>query len=107
MKIVLPSPEGEEAAIIATLRPGRLLRRAGPARWRASLGDGRRRSSRPRPSSCAASRFERLVDTDAGLRRALLAGLATELRRLTGHVEELHFLDLPGPARQPPRSDGA
>ena len=27
---------------------------------------------------------------------ALLAGLARELRRLTGHVEELHFLDLAG-----------
>lgn len=40
--------------------------------------------------------FEGLIDTDRGLRIALLAGLAGELRRLTGHVEELHFLDLPG-----------
>lgn len=30
------------------------------------------------------------------MRDALLAGLAHELRRLTGHVEELHFLDLAG-----------
>ena len=28
--------------------------------------------------------------------RALLHALAEELRRLTGHVEELHFLDLAG-----------
>ena len=37
-----------------------------------------------------------LVDADPGLRRALLAALAAELRRLTGHVESLHFLGLPG-----------
>jgi CRP/FNR family transcriptional regulator/CRP/FNR family cyclic AMP-dependent transcriptional regulator len=36
------------------------------------------------------------VETDPALRRALFAGLVAELRRLTGHVEELHFLDLPG-----------
>jgi CRP/FNR family transcriptional regulator len=39
---------------------------------------------------------ESLIDTETGLRRELFAGLAAELRRLTGHVEELHFLDLPG-----------
>jgi CRP-like cAMP-binding protein len=37
-----------------------------------------------------------LLDSLPGLRDALLAGLARELRRLTGHVEELHFLDLAG-----------
>ena len=37
-----------------------------------------------------------LLDTVPGLRDALLVGLARELRRLTGHVEELHFLDLAG-----------
>ena len=31
-----------------------------------------------------------------GLRDSLLRSLAGELRRLTGHVEELHFLDLSG-----------
>ena len=41
-------------------------------------------------------RFEELVETEPHLRRALFSGLVTELRRLTGHVEELHFLDLPG-----------
>ena len=40
--------------------------------------------------------FLGLIDTQPGLRRALLASLATEIRRLTGHVEDLHFLDLPG-----------
>jgi len=40
--------------------------------------------------------FVGLLDTLPGLRDALLAGLAYELRRLTGHVEELHFLDLAG-----------
>src|SRR4029079_16577599 len=35
-------------------------------------------------------------DQDRGLRDALLTGLAHELRRVTGHVEELHFLDLAG-----------
>ena len=37
-----------------------------------------------------------VLDEDRGLRDALLAGLAHELRRVTGHVEELHFLDLAG-----------
>jgi CRP-like cAMP-binding protein len=40
--------------------------------------------------------FDRLVDTEPGLRRALLASLAGEIRRLTAQVEDLHFLDLPG-----------
>ena len=30
------------------------------------------------------------------IRRALLAALAGEIRRLTAQVEDLHFLDLPG-----------
>ncbi len=54
------------------------------------------RSSRRRPSCCGASRSRGSIDTDPDIRNALLAGLAAELRRLTGHVEELHFLDLPG-----------
>ena len=40
--------------------------------------------------------FLALIDNEPELRRALLASLATEIRRLTGHVEDLHFLDLPG-----------
>ena len=34
--------------------------------------------------------------TQPALRRALFAALAAELRRLTDHVEDLYFLDLPG-----------
>jgi CRP/FNR family cyclic AMP-dependent transcriptional regulator len=40
--------------------------------------------------------FLHLVDTDRGVRHALLTGLAAELRRITRHAEELYFLDLPG-----------
>lgn len=40
--------------------------------------------------------FLRLVGEDPHLVHALLTALAGELRRLTGHVEELHFLDLAG-----------
>ncbi len=95
VKIVLPSPEGEEAAIIATLDRGDFF-------GELALLDGA-----PHSASAVALEptetlvlhrdpFEQLVEADPALRRALLAGLAAELRRLTGHVEELHFLDLPG-----------
>ncbi len=94
IKIVLPSSEGEEA-IIATLRPGDF-------HGELAILDGEPRSATatavepsedlvlPRPV------FIELLDTVPGLRDALLAGLSKELRRLTGHVEELHFLDLAG-----------
>jgi CRP/FNR family transcriptional regulator len=95
VKIVLPSPEGEDAAIIATLDRGDFF-------GELALLDGA-----PHSASAVALEptetlvlhrepFLSLLDTDPTLRRALLAGLAAELRRLTGHVEELHFLDLPG-----------
>lgn len=94
VKIVLPSAEGGEA-IIATLRPPDFF-------GELALLDGQ-----PRSASAAAVEptdtlvlargvFLELVDTHVGLRDALLASLAGELRRLTDHVEELHFLGLAG-----------
>ncbi len=95
VKIVLPSPEGEDGAIIATLGRGDFF-------GELALLDGA-----PHSATAAAieatetlvlrrERFDELIETQPNLRRALFAGLAAELRRLTGHVEELHFLDLPG-----------
>ncbi len=94
VKVVLPSPEGDEA-IIATLRTGDFF-------GELALLDGA-----PRSATLAAvevtetfalprTSFLKLLDGDPGIRNALLAALAAELRRLTGHVEELHFLDLAG-----------
>lgn len=94
VKIVLPSTEGEEA-IIATLRPGDFF-------GELALLDGAPRSatvtSLEQSEMLVLPRavFMDLLDNLPGLRDALLAGLARELRRLTGHVEELHFLDLAG-----------
>jgi CRP/FNR family transcriptional regulator, cyclic AMP receptor protein len=94
VKIVLPSAEGEEA-IIATLRPGDFF-------GELSLLDGAPHSASVvalEPAETMAlprAVFYELLDRDPGLRDALLTGLAHELRRITRHVEELHFLDLPG-----------
>ncbi len=95
VKIVLPSPEGEEGAIIATLMRGDFF-------GELALLDGAPHSATAvaiEPTEALVlrrDRFEDLVETQPQLRKALFAGLVTELRRLTGHVEELHFLDLPG-----------
>jgi CRP/FNR family cyclic AMP-dependent transcriptional regulator len=95
VKIVLLSPESEEGAIIATLGRGDFF-------GELALLDGAPHSATAvamEPTEALVlhrDRFEELVETEPLLRRALFAGLVTELRRLTGHVEELHFLDLPG-----------
>ena len=95
VKIVLPSPEGEEGAIIATLSRGdffgelALLDGAPHSATAVALDPAEMLVLRREP-------FEQLIDTDRELRMALFAGLTAELRRLTGHVEELHFLALPG-----------
>jgi CRP/FNR family transcriptional regulator, cyclic AMP receptor protein len=94
VKVVLPSAEGDEA-IIATLRPGDFF-------GELSLLDDAPRSANvvavepAETMSLPRTTFLALLDQDPGLRDALLSALARELRRLTGHVEELHFLDLAG-----------
>jgi len=94
VKISLPSEEGDEA-IIATVREGEFF-------GELALLDGAPRSATataleptetlvlPRP------RFRELIATEPALRDALFAALSTELRRLTTHVQELHFLDITG-----------
>jgi CRP/FNR family cyclic AMP-dependent transcriptional regulator len=94
VKIVLPSAEGEEA-IIATLRPGDFfgelaLLDGAPHSATATALEPTETLDLPRAA------FQALLEQDSELQHALLAGLAAELRRLTGHVEELHFLDLAG-----------
>lgn len=94
VKIVLASLEGEEA-IIATLGPGEFF-------GELAILDGAERSATAvalEPAvlgALARTPFLELVAREPGVRVALLAGLAAELRRLTRHVEELHFLALPG-----------
>ena len=95
VKIVLPSPEGEEGAILATLGRGDFF-------GELALLDGA-----PHSATAVANEpvgalilqhatFAELLETQPDLRHALIAGLVAELRRLTNHVEDLHFLDLPG-----------
>ena len=93
VKVVLPSPDAGEPAILATLGTGDFF-------GELAVLDGD-----PHSASVIALEptktlvlgrvdFERLFETQPGLRRALVASLARHLRRLTGHVEALHFLDL-------------
>jgi CRP/FNR family cyclic AMP-dependent transcriptional regulator len=94
VKISLPSETGDEA-ILATLRPGDVF-------GELALLDGAPRSATATaltPTDTVVlprDRFRELIATEAGVRDALLASLAGELRRLTTHVEELHFLDMTG-----------
>ena len=94
VKISLPSDAGEEA-ILATLRVGDFF-------GELSLLDGA-----PRSASATAldstetlivprDRFREAIEHLPGFRDALFELLAHELRRLTTHVEELHFLDMTG-----------
>jgi CRP-like cAMP-binding protein len=94
VKVVVPSEEGEEA-ILATLKRGDFL-------GELALLDGA-----PRSASAIAleatdaltlprDQFRALADAEPAIRGALLEAMARELRRLTRHVAELHFLDLTG-----------
>jgi len=95
VKVVLPSDEGAEPAIVAVLGPGEFF-------GELAILDGAPHSATIvaiEPTETLVlhrDAFLALIDSEPELRRALLASLATEIRRLTGHVEDLHFLDLPG-----------
>ena len=94
IKITLPADTGDEA-ILATLRPGDFF-------GELALLDGAPRSATAvaiEPTETyilARDRFRELIATEPVMREALLATLAAEVRRLTHHVEELHFLDITG-----------
>jgi len=115
VKIVLPSAEDSEPAIIATLRPGdffgALALLDGAPRSATAMALGKTETLILRRET-----FLELVDQDQSLRRALLASLAGEIRSITAHVQDLHFLDLPGrlaqrilreAARLAPAADGS
>lgn len=95
VKITIPPDDGSEPAILTTVGPGGFF-------GELSLLDGAARSATAvalEPVETHVLRrdaFERLVDSDSALRHALLIALASEVRRLTAQVEDLHFLDLPG-----------
>ena len=94
IKITLPADSGDEA-ILATLRAGDFF-------GELALLDGAPRSATAvaiEPTETyilARERFRELIATEPVMREALLATLAAEVRRLTHHVEELHFLDITG-----------
>jgi CRP/FNR family transcriptional regulator, cyclic AMP receptor protein len=94
IKIVVPSEEGEEA-ILATLRRGDFL-------GELALLDGAPRSAgavaleATEVLALPRQAFKALVASEPAIRDALLSSLSGELRRLTAHVAELHFLDLTG-----------
>jgi CRP-like cAMP-binding protein len=95
VKIVLPSAEDGEPAIMATLRPGDFF-------GALALLDGAPRSAtavalgKTETLVLRREAFLELVDSDRTLRVALLASLSREIRSITAHVQDLHFLDLPG-----------
>jgi CRP-like cAMP-binding protein len=94
VKIALPSETGDEA-ILATLGAGDVF-------GELALLDGAPRSATATARVAAETvvlprdRFHALIASEPAVRDALLASIAGELRRLTTHVEELHFLDMTG-----------
>ena len=94
IKIMIPSDGGDEA-ILATLRAGDVF-------GELAVLDGAPRSATATALEATETlvlprtQFRELLATEPAIRDALLASLASELRRLTNHVEELHFLDITG-----------
>jgi CRP/FNR family cyclic AMP-dependent transcriptional regulator len=94
VKIVLTSPEGDEA-IVATVRPGDFF-------GELTLIDGAPRSATATAVEpvetlvLVRDRFRQLLAANEVLRDNLEVSLAAEVRRMNEHVEELHFLDLEG-----------
>lgn len=94
VKISSPSETGVEA-ILTTLRPGEFF-------GALALIDGAPRSATATavdPSETMVlprERFRQLVNEREEVRDLVFTELARELRRLTNHVEELHFLDIAG-----------
>jgi CRP/FNR family transcriptional regulator, cyclic AMP receptor protein len=93
-KISVTSQEGDEA-ILVSLGPGEVF-------GELVLLDGAPRSATAvaiEPTVTyilAKSSFDPLIAQNDAFRSAILRTLATDLRRLTVHVSELHFLDLAG-----------
>jgi CRP/FNR family transcriptional regulator, cyclic AMP receptor protein len=94
IKITLPAETGDEA-ILATLRPGDFF-------GELALLDGAPRSATAVAIEATETyilgrdRFRELIANESIMRDTVLATLAAEVRRLTHHVEELHFLDITG-----------
>ncbi len=94
VKISSPSESGTEA-IFTTLRPGEFF-------GSLALLDGAPRSASATAVEATETlilprdRFRQLLNDRSELRDHVFAELARELRRLTFHVEELHFLDIAG-----------
>lgn len=93
--IMLTSAGDREPAILATLGPGDFFGTL------ALLDDAPRSATavafgKSQTLSLHRDVFLGLIDEDRTLRRALLTSLAREIRRITDHVGDLHFLDLPG-----------
>ena len=94
VKILVPAEDGAEPAILTTIGPGGFF-------GELALLDGGARSATAVAMDAVEALvlhrdpFDKLMDGDPRIRRALLAALAREIRRLTAQLEDLHFLDLP------------
>ena len=95
VKITIPPGDGSASAILTTVAPGGFF-------GELALLDGAPRSATAVAVVAVETQilrrdaFDRVVDEQPALRRALFLALATEIRRLTAQFEDLHFLDLPG-----------